>query len=60
MKLTKCSNNHFYDGDKYSQCPHCGASKESGKETIKEVVSEKNQLLEKVFSGNIQFQNILC
>lgn len=41
MKLTKCSNNHFYDGDKYSQCPHCGASKESGKETIKEVVSEK-------------------
>ena len=23
MKLTKCSNNHFYDGDKFSQCPHC-------------------------------------
>lgn len=23
MKLTKCSHNHFYDGDKYSECPHC-------------------------------------
>lgn len=23
MDLKKCSNGHFYDGDKYSQCPHC-------------------------------------
>lgn len=23
MKLMKCPNNHFYDGDVYSQCPHC-------------------------------------
>lgn len=23
MKLMKCINNHFYDGDVYSQCPHC-------------------------------------
>lgn len=23
MKLMKCVNNHFYDGDVYSQCPHC-------------------------------------
>lgn len=23
MKLVKCSNNHYYDGDKYSECPHC-------------------------------------
>lgn len=23
MKLMKCVNNHFYDGDIYSQCPHC-------------------------------------
>lgn len=26
MKLTKCNNNHFYDADKFSQCPHCGQS----------------------------------
>jgi hypothetical protein len=23
MKLTRCSNGHFYDGDKYKTCPHC-------------------------------------
>ncbi len=24
MKLVKCNNGHFYDGEKYSTCPHCG------------------------------------
>ena len=24
MNLTKCSNGHFYDGDTYASCPHCG------------------------------------
>lgn len=23
MNLIKCNNGHFYDGDKYSTCPHC-------------------------------------
>lgn len=23
MNLTKCSNGHYYDADKYSSCPHC-------------------------------------
>lgn len=23
MKLTKCSAGHFYDGDKYPECPYC-------------------------------------
>ena len=23
MKLTKCENGHFYDGDKYPECPYC-------------------------------------
>ncbi len=23
MKLERCKNGHFYDGDKYSTCPHC-------------------------------------
>jgi hypothetical protein len=26
MNLTRCSNGHFYDIDKFSQCPHCAAS----------------------------------
>lgn len=25
MNVLKCSNSHFYDGDKYQICPHCGA-----------------------------------
>lgn len=23
MKLTKCPSGHFYDGDKYPECPYC-------------------------------------
>ncbi len=23
MRLTRCKHGHFYDGDKYPQCPHC-------------------------------------
>ena len=26
MKLKRCPNMHYYDEDKYPQCPHCGAS----------------------------------
>lgn len=25
MKLTRCSNGHYYDGDMYDSCPHCGS-----------------------------------
>lgn len=25
MNLMKCSNGHFYDGDKFASCPHCGS-----------------------------------
>ena len=24
MNLRKCNNGHFFDGDKYPSCPHCG------------------------------------
>jgi hypothetical protein len=26
MTLTRCSNGHFFDEDKYKSCPHCGTS----------------------------------
>ncbi len=26
MKLRRCPNLHYYDGDKYEQCPHCKAA----------------------------------
>lgn len=25
MNVVRCENGHFYDGDKYTLCPHCGA-----------------------------------
>ncbi len=25
MNVTKCTNGHFFDADKYDLCPHCGA-----------------------------------
>ncbi|MBQ6231700.1 MAG: FHA domain-containing protein [Eubacterium sp.] len=25
MKVVRCLNGHYYDSDKYSTCPHCGA-----------------------------------
>jgi len=28
MTLTRCSNGHFYDQDKFDQCPHCGTAKQ--------------------------------
>ena len=46
MKLTKCASGHFYDADKYPECPYCntglqtdssivhsGAAEESPEET---------------------------
>ena len=34
MKLCKCANGHFYDGDIYQNCPHCkGTTEETAKET---------------------------
>ena len=26
MKLTRCSNGHYYDEEKYSSCPHCNSA----------------------------------
>lgn len=26
MNLTRCSNGHFYDADKFDACPHCNSS----------------------------------
>ena len=29
MKLTKCEQGHFYDGDKYPACPYCNTDLQS-------------------------------
>jgi hypothetical protein len=30
MNLVKCSKGHYYDGDKYQVCPHCGQNTSAG------------------------------
>ena len=30
MRVVKCELNHFFDADKYSVCPQCGAAMGSG------------------------------
>lgn len=29
MRLTRCEQGHFFDGEKYATCPHCGGVEES-------------------------------
>lgn len=44
MKLTKCSRNHFYDGDKYSECPHCNRAESKASAFDERVVNNKTGL----------------
>ena len=36
MKLTKCDKGHFYDADKYPECPYCNTAlqKDGGSGTV--------------------------
>jgi hypothetical protein len=34
MNLLRCENGHFYDGDAYNQCPHCGAQSRNDDLTV--------------------------
>ncbi|MCI6885631.1 MAG: FHA domain-containing protein [Lachnospiraceae bacterium] len=34
MNLVKCSKGHFYDGDKFASCPHCGGGMPSDSVTV--------------------------
>lgn len=34
MNLIKCSKGHFYDGDKFASCPHCGTSAPADSVTV--------------------------
>ena len=35
MKLTKCANGHFYDGDKYPECPYCNPDLQRDKAIVR-------------------------
>ena len=34
MKLIKCPNNHYYDSDRFSTCPHCQAAGDGAPVTV--------------------------
>ena len=34
MTLTRCSNGHFYDEDRFSQCPHCETAGQNSNVTV--------------------------
>lgn len=40
MNVVKCTNGHFFDGDSYPNCPHCGAAADSGEQAA---FAEKNK-----------------
>lgn len=44
MKLRKCKNGHFYDVDKFENCPHCTAMNESEETTM---LKQETSVLEK-------------
>lgn len=50
MKLVKCVEGHFYDGDKYAVCPHC-----NGEEIL--VVTDKKKIV-KCGRGHYYKKNI--
>lgn len=37
MNLVKCSNGHYYDGDKFDTCPHCSGLTENAQNTSDEM-----------------------
>ena len=39
MDLKRCANGHYYDADKYKQCPHCGSASQVN-ETVAFVQSD--------------------
>lgn len=44
MNLTRCAQGHFYDGEKYPSCPHCGEA-EGMMDTPTEMFTESAEML---------------
>lgn len=49
MDLKKCKSGHFYDGDKYTECPHC----KNNVENRSIATLEKKKITENRDSGNL-------
>ena len=51
MNLIKCSNGHYYDGDKFDYCPHCAgvSSNESAGDMTVSIDITPNQEMEHLY-----------
>lgn len=64
MELAKCRNGHFFDADKYENCPYCEI--DSGKEDhtvgYDVIAQEKDRTIGKAFSvfGNLVVGWLVC
>lgn len=51
MKLMKCENNHYYDGDKYAACPHCKHSQMEKRPSVESTTQKTaSKFSKKLFS----------
>ena len=41
MNVIRCKNGHFFDGDSYGTCPHCGEAAVNGGGTAHVKVEKK-------------------
>lgn len=41
MKLTKCASGHFYDADKYPECPYCNTDLQTDSSIVRSGVPEE-------------------
>ncbi|MGF0032108.1 FHA domain-containing protein [Bariatricus sp. SGI.154] len=51
MNLQKCNNGHFYDTDKYSQCPHCAKSASGAQDMVTEALNPAGTVYTEMKNG---------
>lgn len=52
MNLTKCSNGHFYDADKYASCPHCSGSAQAVDDGVTVSLSSDSDMPTEMLKGD--------
>lgn len=53
MNLVKCTNGHFYDGSRYSECPHCRQTEMAKTEPINDSIGVK-PIIQSVQAGGTE------
>lgn len=43
MKLTKCASGHFYDADKYPECPYCNTGLQTDPSIVRSGAAEESR-----------------